>query len=395
MWAIPKGFDPERHSAKLIDSGVAALEATRRKIHALLERGGLRHQQDQGPAGDWKELLNLDLAAEEVCGEILETELGGPTEIRVLGEETLCHFPDLDLRRERLHGWGDKAQVVLEPETRLTAIVDMVDGSDLIERDLGNWCSALIFFKPGPPARILLSMIKNANGKIYGADSYGPFRIFPERKDHEEEFRFYEGLEGLEVRSLESPDKTDKRKIVPRTETDQIAICFYGQKVGHFTTIPPRLFEWMKGHPVRHRFRVYNFGGNPMMARLANGEGIHAVFEHQGQFPHDAAPGAYIGLKAGASLVDDQGLEITEHDLATYLLQPSGARLRYVLASSPNLASELAVTLGDRRGVVNVRYICSNNECQGTTSPDRRSISPCPHCGMQMQEDRRGRAAKA
>lgn len=103
-----KGLDPEHKSAQLISSGLRALEATRRKIQSLLAKGDLRHQRDQGPAGDWKELLNLDLAAEQTCAEILEEEFGGPDDMRVLGEETLCHFPQLDLSKERLGGWGTK-----------------------------------------------------------------------------------------------------------------------------------------------------------------------------------------------------------------------------------------------------------------------------------------------
>jgi hypothetical protein len=123
----------------------------------------------------------------------------------------------------------------------------------------------------------------------------------------------------------------------PREETAQIAICYYGQKFGHFLTLPSEFLAWARRSPSRGRLRFYNFGGNPMMARLANGENVHAVFEHVGQFPHDAAPGAFIGLQAGAHLVSLSGKRINANDLAQSLMTPSGAELQYVLASTKEI----------------------------------------------------------
>jgi hypothetical protein len=127
--------------------------------------------------------------------------------------------------------------------------------------------------------------------------------------------------------------------------------------------------------------RFYNFGGNPMMARLANGENVHAVFENVGQFPHDAAPGAFIGLQAGAHLMSLSEKSISADDLAQSLMTPSGAELQYVLASTKEIASELARALGSGR----IFYVCPDG-CGSPGKIDLRSSDPplCDTCHKPM-----------
>jgi fructose-1,6-bisphosphatase/inositol monophosphatase family enzyme len=354
---------------------------TRAAIYRSLNRNsGLAHPTYTAPDGTKKEMLDVDKDAEDACRYFL-TQHFGDDEIRVLGEETLWKYRDLDLSRQRCLGYEENDfEIVDGPEHRITAVLDMVDGSDLVERDLGNWCSAMVIFRPNPKPIILCSLIQNADDRIYGADSVGTFTISPNGDPAE-------SLRGPEVRRLA---KSVLDRDLP-VETKQIAICFYGQKQKNLTTLPPGFLSWVSQSDARDRFRIYNLAGNPMMARLSNGENIHAVFEHLGQYPHDATPGAYIGLRAGAHLVDLNGKAITEEHLAQSLLRPSGARFRYVLGSTEELALEIAGALREGKEAF---YECVTCVGAGAVSRADGDAPVCALCGASMvKRDRRGRHA--
>jgi fructose-1,6-bisphosphatase/inositol monophosphatase family enzyme len=96
--------------------------------------------------------------------------------------------------------------------------------------------------------------------------------------------------------------------------------------------------------PVLERVhRIYNFAGNPMMVKVADGS-MSAVFELLGQSPHDVVPGAFIAKCAGAKLTDLRGRDI---DLDAALCKPAApdAKLRYVLSCTSELGAELVGAL--------------------------------------------------
>ena len=234
-----------------------------------------------------------------------------------------------------------------QPEKRYTAILDMIDGSDLLERRLGNWCSALVLFDPRHP-KILFSLVQDSEGVIYGADENLTFLIAPETRAGDE-------LPSLNVERrevLRTPPKVGEKR--NKQQTAQIAVCFYNQKVGHFRSRTPfGLADWLQTlvPQEQERVRIYTLAGNPMMAKMANGENIHVVFEHIGQYAHDAVPGAYIALRAGAHMYDFDCNEITEEILARKLLTPS-SKLQYVIASTRELAIEIAAALKKGQGML-------------------------------------------
>ena len=267
-----------------------------------------------------KEMLFVDKQAENQCSEYLLERL--PGQVRVLGEESLWEDPDLDLANEQ----------------RLVAIVDMIDGSDLLERDMENWCSAAVFFAPKPPPRILFSLVHDSRERIYIGCEKGSFLMVGEwRSDRRGELR----CEYRAPVKLAGPQRLPPGKCT---------MCFYAQNRAHFTTIPASFTKWLTGLPRSDQLRLYTLAGNPMMARLANGEKIHVVFEHRGQFPHDAVPGMHIALRAGAYACDLAGDRITEQYLAEMLRKPSGAELKYVLASTRRLALQVAQSLREAGG---------------------------------------------
>jgi fructose-1,6-bisphosphatase/inositol monophosphatase family enzyme len=325
-------------TSEFFNAAVAALISVRKQVRDKLliqpERALRKHTvPSRMVGGKPKEVLAVDTEAEDLCDLFLRApSLGLSDHLLVLGEETLWDLPDLDLSKQHveMEGSNRKPRVVDGPETKVVAILDMIDGSDLLERGLGNWCSAIVFFDPTThPPKILFSLVHDADDSvIYGADELEAFRIKVGKRGK------------LDRRPLRSP------KAVIFSDA---SICFYAQKTNPFNTIPEGFYKWLASNiavePNVDRLRIYTLAGNPMMCKLGDGEDIHTVFEHRGQFPHDAVPGVYIARRAGASLLDLEGNEITEQRLANSLLTPSVGKLKYVLASTHELATEIGAAL--------------------------------------------------
>ncbi len=345
-----KVFAPtDRPHTDLLNAAIAGLRFTRKHVSESLSSGsGLKHPKYSAPDGTSKGMLTVDQEAEDQCTNYL-LKLLGSENIRVLGEETLWKYEQLDLSTHHIEGYSENSVEVPGPERKLVAIIDMIDGSDLVERNFGNWCSAVVFFKPRPKPEILFSLIHQADGAIYGADQKGTFLI---RASNARPIQGVVPFKKPEARRLR---REDKDKDYPE-ETRQISICFIGQKVKHFTSIPNGLMQWAKKSEAAERLRFYNLAGNPMMARLANGENVHVVFEHRGQHAHDAIPGLFIALQAGAFMLDlnktsSSEESVTIEELASFLMKPSATSVKYVIASTKELALEFARVLKSDDGV--------------------------------------------
>lgn len=339
-----KIFAPtDRPHTDLLNAAIAGLRFTRKHVSESLSSGsGLKHPKYSAPDGTSKGMLTVDQEAEDQCTNFL-LKLLGAENVRVLGEETLWKHEELDLNSHHIEGYSEESVEVPGAERKLVAIIDMIDGSDLVERNFGNWCSAMVFFKPGSKPEILFSLIHQADGTIYGADQEGTFLI---RASNTGPIQGMASFKKPEERKLR---RENKDREYPE-ETRQISICFIGQKVKNFTSVPKGLMEWAKKSEAAERLRFYNLAGNPMMARLANGENVHVVFEHRGQHAHDAIPGLFIALKAGAFMVDLNETSLSEEcvtveELASFLMKPSATSVKYVVASTKELALEFARVL--------------------------------------------------
>jgi fructose-1,6-bisphosphatase/inositol monophosphatase family enzyme len=243
---------------------------------------------------------------------------------------------------ERIEIRGEESSLEQVPKERVAVLLDMLDGSDLLERGLGNWCSAAVFFDPAR-RRVIASVVGLASRRIYYAreSQKGAFVVLPKLTAHRRRIT-------VPLRVTPGPDRLR-----------DASIAFYGQKVRNFLSIWPGTSELSKrlcelGREAREQqltpevpaFRVYNLGGNPMMLKLAEGR-IDAIFDVEGQVCHDVIPGAYIALKAGAVLKDLDNRDITEEYLAERLENPS-AKLKYVMARNRPLAEELVRLLARR-----------------------------------------------
>jgi hypothetical protein len=206
---------------------------------------------------------------------------------------------------------------------------------DLLERGLSNWCSAIVFYYP-PQKQFLAALVGLPHDAIYFATDFF---------SHPRKYR-YQG----------SP------AIVPvagpsRVQTiEDSSLAFYGQKLSNCSSVAnSRFFDYLEhledycsGTQRELKTRIYNLAGNPIAMRLIDGTTrVDAIFDLQGQAPHDIVPGAFIAMKAGASFCDLEGQPI---DLSEVLLRPAdrNRRIRYVLASTAELSLQLRqCLLGD------------------------------------------------
>ncbi len=257
-----------------------------------------------------KPLLAIDLVAERNAARELHRALASYS-LLVLGEESL-RDQDLDLTTEQ----------------RLVVLVDMIDGTDLLERSLSNWCSALVFYYP-PQRQILAAFVGLPHDAIYFATN---------ESSYPRKYRYHGGPAMLRV-SGPSAVKT----------IEDSSLAFYGQKPSNLSSVVDSgLFAYLAHlHHVHSetrrelKTRVYNIAGNPIAMKLIDGPSrVDAVFDLHGQAPHDIVPGAFIAQKAGASFCDLNGRPI---DLNQILLRPADrkARLRYILASTQQLSVQL------------------------------------------------------
>ncbi len=256
-----------------------------------------------------KMALVVDVVAERLAALELSRRLK-KLEPVILGEESL-QDESLDL----------------SGETHLIALLDMVDGTDLFERGLGNWCSAAAFFLPAE-RQILGAFVAVPEGDIYfwTVDTPVPQKF------------------NIKTRSTEPVCGPSQVRAL-----SEASIAFYGQKIVNFSACAGQLQQALSPHLLAEdpATRIYDLAGIPMMMKVVDRGGhkrIDAVFELLGQNPHDVVPGAVIAERAGATVL---GLDGKPLDLASALLRPAdrSRRLRYVLAATPELATELFACL--------------------------------------------------
>jgi fructose-1,6-bisphosphatase/inositol monophosphatase family enzyme len=243
------------------------------------------------------------------------------------------HFKDIDFYGEETLG---NQTIDLTGKDGTCVLVDALDGSDLYERNLGNWCTAATFFTPNarPGRRLRAAVAGLPDGSIYYAiDTSRSIEVLRKPKSPPEKVRGMSAIRSAETAS----------------------ICFYGQKVGNFlagaeSALWPPLFardaveRKEKGKALR--LRIYNLAGIPMILKMVdkvakNGAGIDAVVDFKGQKAHDIVPGAFLALKAGAEVVEPDGTPITIRRLEEFLLRPNSESLRYVIAVSKELKDNI------------------------------------------------------
>jgi len=270
-----------------------------------------------------------------------------PNNVAKTIDKTAHNYTVLTLRAqfgESLFVYGEEARTPasLKNCRPTVAIIDAVDGTDLLARRFANWCSAMIFFHP-KQHRILAAIVGHSSGDIYYASSKGAFK-----------------------RTSDGKKKLLKRNPDERLALSQASVCFYGQKPRSFLNLGKyqsgvflsKLGEFAALAEKKKSldFRLYNFAGNPMMVKMPE-RTVDVVFEVSGQRAHDVIPGVYIAMQAGAIFTDLNGSPI---DPVTALETPK-EKIRYILSATKSLATEMKDLLGQplRLPVVGKRAVGS------------------------------------
>ncbi|MBI3823099.1 MAG: hypothetical protein HY289_10530 [Planctomycetes bacterium] len=313
------------HPVELVHEAARIARIIHREIRIALEtdRATALRTLTLHSGGSTKKALDIDVYAERRCVSEFRQRYGD--KIVVFGEEGLPK----DLSN------------VVQPG-QLCVLVDMIDGTDLLEMGVPMWCSALVIFDPSASKpKIVGSVVAQATGEVYSANEVedGAFVCRDLSPDLERQ---------LPYQKLKGP--SDVKRLAEKT-----TMCFYGQKgssllsVTSFDMFQKKIKE-IEREPEAS-LRIHTLAGNPMMVKLVDrerdredhavvGRGIDAVFDIRGQHFHDVVPGAYIAKKAGAFLCSLDGAEISEATLARRLSKPA-EKLCYVLGSTKDLAEEL------------------------------------------------------
>ncbi len=317
----------------LVSAGLSVTRSVLRQILYFANEDPESTLEETQPGGR-KRALVIDLIAESSFKKYLRTWRNGLfRDIAFYGEERLR---DRDLNLSEANG--------------LCVLVDAIDGTDLLERGLSNWCCASVFFKPTeePGRRIQAAFVGLPNGRVYYAT-------------HESVVAFVETRSTKPHRAVAGPSGI-KRLL-------DASLCFYGQKAENFRSfattdllnrvLPPRPPESDRQsrkalkdgtQTLGPRFRIYNLGGIPMMVSLVDRQvetasSIDAVVELKGQQPHDVVPGAFLALKGGAFMRKRDGSSFTIPDLEQMLLRPAAERIAYVLAATNELADDICAAI--------------------------------------------------
>lgn len=300
--------------AKLISFGIAVVSAIQARIPEYLEYGPDVFARVSAAADTTVLDLAMEIDARAQLNQWFKAELPEVPKL-ILGEE---RFKRLPARGESLDLYDvssiasipgisrDEAQQI--HDRGVVVLLDVVDGTKLIMRELSNWGSAVAFYEC--LGEVLVAMVGDAFGRIYYATR---------------------GERGVRVvtssgeRGINGPSSVGSLR--------QASLCFYGQSPSAFKS-----FVEMPGFAnlldaLQPDGRIYNFGGNPMLVKVADGQ-VDAVVELRGQRAHDAVPGLFIAIQAGATVRQPDGRVL---DFSGALRYPARKSLRYIVTSTSPL----------------------------------------------------------
>ena len=251
---------------------------------------------------------------------------------------------DRERYRGKIEVYGEE-RPGFEPnqDNKVCVLLDALDGSDLAERGLSNWCSAAVFIDHTTEAKkVLAAIVGVPPNHVYYADENDGVHVFRNIAD----------LKGSRDRLILDPEPV---KGLPRCRPlSEASLYFYGQKANRFCHFAQsKLVHRLSGSIEEHsNLRLYNLGGIPMLIRMCDhpvnfARGVDAVFELQGQKPHDALAGLFFALKSKAKVfristdANEHGSEITFDTLDNLVNASDEKRLGYLVTAHQELANEL------------------------------------------------------
>jgi fructose-1,6-bisphosphatase/inositol monophosphatase family enzyme len=325
----------------LITRGHEAIVAVQ---HRLLE---LRHQPEWAAvrvpinnlfAASGRDTTLEDHQAESTARAQLEKLYPAHREVAIeaIGEE-----------RMKSDGWRAHGGLSgLDAAKTIIALVDPLDGTKLEAREIPTWCIAIVFYERST-GRVLAALVGQATGSIYCATATPllAVEIDSARVIHGDDRR---ALAWRQVPNPKRPrqdgwyDFAPPEELRAPDEASRNDVAFVASSPRSFL-LASRFVEEARKSDETLLGRVYNMGGNPMLAKVANGT-IDAVvgFGDVGskgttaQKPHDYIPGAFIAQQAGGTVIDTASGEPL--DFARCLLRPDEPGQRYVVARTRDVA---------------------------------------------------------
>lgn len=311
---------------RLLEDSLVGLPKIQKEVVSLIAKSPHRslHPESDAQKSASNQPLRVDKYAEDAVAARLSIKF---PKVTVIGEESLKIDPSL---------------ANLTDHDGVLAVVDIIDGTDLLLRGLSNWCSAISFFCAKPQPRILAAHVCDHEGKSFFAHC-DDSAAFIQRKPHSPYVRLSQEarprtLHDACIRVIANSDSGPS--VVE--ELAQSSVSFYGQRPSHLFSAFTRGFQLATAQTTQ--CRIYNLGGIPMMLKVANGT-MDGLFRRTGAKPHDFVAGAFIAIKAGAVLRNLSGEAITETDLANCLLTPDSSGPPYVLTGTEELNRALRAAL--------------------------------------------------
>src|ERR1041384_1999770 len=163
-----------------------------------------------------KHLVAVDLLAERIFMDLISRKFRKQV-VEIYGEESLGQNPDLS------------------KETRTCILVDIIDGTDLLERDFSNWCSAVTVFNP-QQRRIEGAFVSLRTER-------GRFLYFATKNSKAFKKRLHVASRSEEPQELAGPNRTRRLR--------DASMCVYAQKSRNLLEVlalheKPRLVQWLK-----------------------------------------------------------------------------------------------------------------------------------------------------
>src|SRR5664280_578995 len=189
------------NSRLIIETSINAIRSTHKYIRSSLISNPGRAFEPLELKTTKKNLATVDLMSERNAQHYFENKLK-PYNPLVLGEESI------------------RKDTNLSKENRLVILLDMVDGTDLLERGLSNWCSAIVFFYP-PEQKIIASFVAVADtSTVYFA---------VDDSDEVYKHNLKEKINFDRLVTVGGPSNIER--------LDCASIAFYGQKIKNFLSV--------------------------------------------------------------------------------------------------------------------------------------------------------------
>ncbi len=289
-----------------------------------------------------KKTLKIDLLADTFYRQLAHESWQQPSNFD--GKNLSHHFGELEIYSE---------ETLFTPELNSSTpktylLYDPLDGSDLVEFGFSPWAAAATLVRvDGETSTILGAFIGSLIDTIYIST--------PEELENPFSIMYSVDSESVHIAEFDLPHRAVAGSKKTKELKDAV-IATYGQKIDNFLAYnryAPHLGTYLKSKKLEFgsiNNRLTTLGGLPIVTLMLDHVGlkgtVHLLNELVGQSPWDAAPGLILALRSGElttiNLNTPNRRAFNEVELADAILNPETTKLRYIIASTPELAANMS-----------------------------------------------------